>query len=719
MYRYLNWNYVPEKLARFGRDGYQGKYSMLRCLQCEFENPSRNNFCQNCGVSLTHKVCARCQKQIPLEAEICSWCGTANYKVLWGIISQGKTEEPTKSQSELVKTRSDRSSCLGDRASLEIESLTDLLAESQAPTNETSPDRADEAQLSHRYKFDRSDSQWQLDAEDHRSTDRKLLRGKVIDCYPWRGSYLTTLQQQQIEAFAKLDRDLNDSYLSVSEYWNLVGLPIHALPYLLLEKYAPTVPKIYDAWVKKGGGVVLLPDRSRWELITQFWSRQNPPLSQVVWFLDEMVKLWQPLQQISCASSLAIAENLRIDEDESFCMQQLYIDDGEPPTLQDLARTWQSCFAQSNLSNSDSLEELLDRLISGEIIEIEHLRQELQDLSTAELEIESSDLYPNFPTMNIFPSDPEITESEFDSEISESEFFDELDESMMYTSEFEDQATVTIPLKVKSITDASCTDIGTQRDHNEDFFGVRTRIEKVANNTDDFLSVRGLYIVCDGMGGHAAGEVASAMAVENLQTYFQTHWHSTLPDSNTIEAGILSANKALYETNVNNSRSGSGRMGTTLVMALLQETQLAIAHVGDSRIYRLSRQQGLEQLTQDHEVGQREINRGVEPEIAYGRPDAYQLTQALGPRDNNYVRPEIQFIEVTDDCLILLCSDGLSDNHFIEQNWSEHLEPLISSSADLHEGLFNLIDLANEHNGHDNITAVLLRIKLKPDLQGL
>ena len=68
-----------------------------------------------------------------------------------------------------------------------------------------------------------------------------------------------------------------------------------------------------------------------------------------------------------------------------------------------------------------------------------------------------------------------------------------------------------------------------------------------------------------------------------------------------------------------------------------------------------------------------------------------------------------------EDCLILLCSDGLCDNDFLEENWAEHLEPLISGDADLQSGLFKLVDLANEHNGHDNITAVLLRIKLKPD----
>ena len=270
-------------------------------------------------------------------------------------------------------------------------------------------------------------------------------------------------------------------------------------------------------------------------------------------------------------------------------------------------------------------------------------------------------------------------------------------------------------MQLRNVADASCTDIGVQRDHNEDFFGVKTLVKKEENNIESNVSAQGLYIVCDGMGGHAAGEIASAMAVENLQKDFKAHWQEELPDQAQIESGILLANKALYKINIENSRSGSGRMGTTLVMAFLHDTQLAIAHVGDSRIYRITHKQGLEQLTLDHEVGQREINRGVEPDIAYGRPDAYQLTQALGPRDNNYVRPDIQFMEITEDCLLLLCSDGLSDNDLLEQNWQEYLEPLISSSSNLQNGLFKLIDFANEHNGHDNITAVLVRVKLKPN----
>ena len=207
------------------------------------------------------------------------------------------------------------------------------------------------------------------------------------------------------------------------------------------------------------------------------------------------------------------------------------------------------------------------------------------------------------------------------------------------------------------------------------------------------------------------------MAVETLINYFEQHWHDQIPDESKISEGILLANQTIYNTNMENNRSGSGMMGTTLVMSLLQNTSCAIAHIGDSRIYLITQARGLEQLTQDHEVGQREINRGVEPEIAYGRPDSYQLTQALGPRDSKFIRPEIEFLELDEDCLILLCSDGLSDNEFLEKHWQSFLQPLMNNNTNLQSGLYDLIDMANQHNGHDNITGVLLRIKLQPNFE--
>ena len=118
-------------------------------------------------------------------------------------------------------------------------------------------------------------------------------------------------------------------------------------------------------------------------------------------------------------------------------------------------------------------------------------------------------------------------------------------------------------------------------------------------------------------------------------------------------------------------------------------------------------------------MGQREIQRGVEPEIAYARPDAYQLTQALGPRDENFIHPDVQFLDLTEDTLLLLCSDGLSDHDLLETHWRSHLEPLLSSQANLERGVTQLIDLANQYNGHDNITAIAIRVKVRPNLSQL
>jgi protein phosphatase len=146
---------------------------------------------------------------------------------------------------------------------------------------------------------------------------------------------------------------------------------------------------------------------------------------------------------------------------------------------------------------------------------------------------------------------------------------------------------------------------------------------------------------------------------------------------------------------------------------------MAVAHVGDSRLYRYTRKRGLEQITIDHEVGQREIQRGVEPEIAYARPDAYQLTQALGPRDENFIRPDVQYFELNEDTLLLLCSDGLTDNDLLETHCQTHVEPLLSSQTNLEQGINKLINLANQYNGHDNITAIAVRAKVRPNLQHL
>lgn len=281
-------------------------------------------------------------------------------------------------------------------------------------------------------------------------------------------------------------------------------------------------------------------------------------------------------------------------------------------------------------------------------------------------------------------------------------------------------ATVVSPLSLGALEEAGKTDIGRQRRHNEDCFFTQSKLERLDSPSSQGMHAQGVYILCDGMGGHAGGAIASALAIETLHQYFETNWLNApapevrhqLPTEASIREAIHQANQAIYEVNQNNASTGSGRMGTTLVLALIQDMNVAIAHVGDSRLYRLARGQGLELLTRDHEVGQLEIQRGVAPEIAYSRPDAYQLTQALGPRDNNLVNPSVQFLELREESLLLLASDGLTDNNLLEDHWQTHLKPLLSSGSSLEQGVTALVDLANHYNGHDNITAVLVRVSV-------
>ncbi|HEY9813972.1 MAG TPA: serine/threonine phosphatase, partial [Candidatus Sericytochromatia bacterium] len=284
-------------------------------------------------------------------------------------------------------------------------------------------------------------------------------------------------------------------------------------------------------------------------------------------------------------------------------------------------------------------------------------------------------------------------------------------------SEDADAPTVILPMQLVGLEDAGETDIGRQRTHNEDSFAIQTQIKKQETPQGRSIQARGLYIICDGMGGHAGGEVASSMAVQTLKQYFEENWKETLPDEDSIREAVRRANSAIFDVNQQKATAGSGRMGTTLVMLLVQDTKIAIAHVGDSRIYRLTRKRGLEQITVDHEVGQREIQRGVEPAIAYSRPDAYQLTQALGPRDENFVKPDVNFLELQEDTLLILASDGLTDNDLLEVNWQNALLPLLRSHANLTQGVEQLIDLANQHNGHDNITALLVRATVRPNAE--
>ncbi|NJM89983.1 MAG: serine/threonine phosphatase [Hydrococcus sp. RU_2_2] len=655
---------------------------MLVCPQCQFENPNNHRFCQRCGTSLTHKPCHECGTTVPLSTETCPNCGAFTGTVWLAILVEQGEIEPQKSGEYL--------------------------------------------DLGRRYRLIASNGNTLTETVDS-NPSRQVSRGEVIDCQPLQKSVLGILLEQQ----AEISETLEDSQPSNTSLWQRIGIPELAKPYLALQERFASIPVVHDAWQEDKKEVILIEDRSNWQLLTDWWKDKQASIADIIAGLKEIASLWDTLAKAGLSKSLLIEENLRVDGEHRFGLGQLYQNSSDsPPTLQDLGKTWEKLLEKSKLEKFELLTQLLDQLESGTIENIAELRLKLVHLSQKQ-QMEAKTTASSFaatqsaiavaadenPPQKASSADEPTTEKLVNMPPVEPE--DSFDSGPMSTrgaSEGEDLSTAVLPMELLSLTDGGYTDRGRSRHHNEDYFGMRSQVKKQLSSRGKKYQARGLYIVCDGMGGHAAGEVASAMAVETLQRYFIANWHDDLPDRETIEKGILLTNETIFNINQKNSRSGNGRMGTTLVMALVQDTKVAFAHVGDSRIYRVTRKGGLEQLTIDHEVGQRAIQGGVAPEIAYARPDAYQLTQALGPHGSKFIKPDVHFLELQEDSLFLLCSDGLSDNALVENHWQTYLTPLISSSSSLDKGLRKLIDLANQHNGHDNITAILIRMKLRPYL---
>lgn len=515
------------------------------------------------------------------------------------------------------------------------------------------------------------------------TTHLEEISCRILDCDPFRVPYL--------EADGGWEDDTLPLQLtSEASRWQRLVRPYQ----ILALQFHRTVPKLYDAWQQNDQIILLLEDRSQLPHLYRL-DQSQISLEQILQWLGEMTELWGALLRCRCRSSLLQSGNLRVDRHQELCLERLYLEnDDSPPTLADLAGRWKQLFQTSKIADWQPWKGLLNDMMVGSITEISQLRSLLQKLAYELDTFPTTCLQMGWATSPLEETEPTVTFAEADE--------DEEDES----------STIAFPKQLLAVEEAGCTDTGRQRRHNEDTFAIWSRCDRQMSPTKDTLSLRGLYILGDGMGGHEGGEVASAIAVKTLTEYFQKHWIQELPDATTIKKGICLANQAIFQTNQKESRSGTRRMGTTLVMVLLQDTQLAIAHIGDSRLYTFDGEQQLQQLTTDHEVGQRRIRRGVSPEVAYSSPDAYQLTQALGPYDTEFISPSIQYIELTKDTLLLLASDGLTDNQFLETQATEILGDLLATETDLPQQLRTLVDKANHYNGHDNITAIAIRTKI-------
>jgi len=251
------------------------------------------------------------------------------------------------------------------------------------------------------------------------------------------------------------------------------------------------------------------------------------------------------------------------------------------------------------------------------------------------------------------------------------------------------------------LTAAGQTHPGQRRPLNEDAWRVASQ-----SDTGKLWSQRGrLFAVADGMGGHAAGEVASQLAVETLMArYYADDENDTAPPAVRLEQAILAANSAVHEqATATDSQAG---MGTTLVAAVVRDNWLTVANVGDSRAY-LVRNGVARQLTRDHSWVAQQVAAGVLNEQE-AREHIYRnvVTRCLGHRPDIQVDLFAQPLRAGD--VVLLCSDGLS-NQVSDAEIADALTSLSPKQA-----AERLIALANERGGPDNVTAVVFKLSVTP-----
>ncbi len=246
---------------------------------------------------------------------------------------------------------------------------------------------------------------------------------------------------------------------------------------------------------------------------------------------------------------------------------------------------------------------------------------------------------------------------------------------------------------------AAKTDVGMKRTHNEDYFSL--------------IEDEQLFIVADGMGGHASGEVASKMAAETIGEFYQrtrededATWPYKMDRSlsyieNRLVCSIRLANLRIFET-ANRDIRYKG-MGTTIVSCLVCGDKIYIAHVGDSRAYRV-REGGISQLSRDHSLLEdyKEAKPDMTEEEERNFPHKNVITRALGMRET--VQVDIRGHQIKSGDVYVLCSDGLSGMVPDPQ-----IQEIVSRSKSLERAVAELVDSANHAGGTDNITTLLLQ----------
>jgi serine/threonine protein phosphatase PrpC len=246
---------------------------------------------------------------------------------------------------------------------------------------------------------------------------------------------------------------------------------------------------------------------------------------------------------------------------------------------------------------------------------------------------------------------------------------------------------------------AGRSDVGCVRTNNEDNFG--------------YDAARGVYVVCDGMGGQAAGEVASQLAVETVLEYFRLYsgagsfpqvgekFDDISLDANALASAVQAAGIRIYsEAQEHPGRLG---MGSTIVALLVRDGKASIAHVGDSRVY-LLREGQIRLLTSDHSLVMEQVRRGLMTMEEAERSSMQNIiTRALGSEEA--AEPDVQDVPVSSGDTFLLATDGLTK--LVKE---PRLREITSSASNLEKACDALVAAARDAGGDDNITCLLVRI---------
>jgi serine/threonine protein phosphatase PrpC len=433
-------------------------------------------------------------------------------------------------------------------------------------------------------------------------------------------------------------------------------IPSVVIPYLRLFGYQLHVPQVYglvssqrsklsgDIWLLENGPILKVTESLMPELADSW--KGATAMRQLNW-LWQISQLWQPFIAQGVASTLLTPELQRV---EGQLVRFLELQpDRKPPNLSQLGKLWQQSLEDAHPAIANFLRQLCQQMVAGQVRNGEQL-------------------------------------------------MGQLDKALAKCGRFYD----------RHVEIATGTDVGRARAHNEDACYPPSGTVFSGNPGSSACA-----IVCDGIGGQDGGEIASAEAIAVLRDKLDqmplhpANW-DPLSLTSKLERAACAANDKIASRNDSEHRQGRQRMGTTLVMALAHIHELYVAHVGDSRAYWITRT-GCYQVTLDDDVASREVRLGYSLyRDALEQVAAGALIQALGITSSNTLHPTVQRFPVDEDCVLLLCSDGLSDKDRVEECWEAEILPILDGSIGVASARDRLIEIANTRNGHDNVTVALI-----------